>query len=96
MADLIVTSIAVDEAARQLGTIKDDLENSDQNRSDWKNIFGHPIVNDAVYDFIDDWWVKREKLLDNIDDLHKKMEKAAETWADAELQLTDALQGEDG
>lgn len=94
-ADLVVTSAAVNEAAEQLKIIKDDLENSDDNRSEWKNLFGHPVVNRAVSDFIDDWWVKREKLLDNIEDLQKKMEQAAQTWDDAERQLSDAFTSED-
>jgi hypothetical protein len=38
-------------------------------------------------DFVDDWWVKREKLTTNLSDLQKKMEQAAEQWNNLEIEL---------
>lgn len=94
MVDLIVTSIAVDEAARQLKLIHDELENAEDARRDRDDIWGHEVVRIAMRDFVHDWTVKREQLMGNIEDLQKKTEQAAETWGDAEVQLTNALKPE--
>jgi flagellar biosynthesis chaperone FliJ len=94
MADLIVTSIAVDDAAAQLKLIKDEFENASKNRDDREEIWGHDGVKGAMADFISDWWVKREKLTDNIKDLESKMSKAAETWNETEISLAESLEPE--
>ncbi|MFD6447757.1 hypothetical protein ACFWEJ_21825 [Promicromonospora sp. NPDC060204] len=93
MADLVVTSVAVDDAAVQLKSILDELENMSELWQDG-DIWGHRTLEGAMDDFIDSWWVKREKLQDNIKDLQGKMEKAAETWGETEIQLAKSLEGE--
>lgn len=95
MADLVVTSIAVDEAATQLKSILDELENMDA-MWDGGDIFGHKTVAGAMDDFIDSWWVKREKLQENLKDLQSKMEKAAETWNNTEIELEKSLTPDEG
>jgi len=95
MADLVVTSVAVDEAAEQLKSILNELENM---KDLWEDgaIWGHRTVKDAMGDFVESWWVKREKLQDNIKDLQGKMETAAETWNDTEIQLEKSLTPDEG
>jgi len=96
LPDLIVTSIAVDDAARQLTVIVDDFKNAETNRDQRRSHWGHPAVEAAMEDFVDDWWVKRAKLVENLGDLQLKMQKAAETWGEAEVQLTASLKPEEG
>lgn len=86
MADLVVTSVAVDEAADQLAAIVDEFKNMDKL---WEGgaVWGHDTVKSAMEDFIDKWWVKREKLTTNLSDLQKKMEQAAEQWNNLEIEL---------
>ncbi len=93
MADLVVTSVAVDDAATQLKSILDELENMS---AMWEGgeIWGHRTVKGAMHDFIESWWVKREKLQDNLGDLQEKMEQAAETWNNTEIELTKSLEAE--
>ncbi len=96
MVDLVVTSIAVDEAARQLKRIQDEFESADRNKEDRQDIWGHQSVQDAMSDFVSDWWVKRAKLLENIKDLQSKTQKAAETWGDTEIELVKSLAPKEG
>ncbi len=90
MADLVVTSVAVDEAAEQLKSVLNELENMKELWDDG-DIWGHKTVKGAMGDFVDSWWVKREKLQDNLKDLQGKMEQAAETWDEAETELEKSL-----
>ncbi|MEV0890046.1 MULTISPECIES: hypothetical protein [unclassified Promicromonospora] len=90
MADLVVTSIAVDEAAEQLKSVLHELENMKELWDDG-DLWGHRTVKNAMGDFVDSWWVKREKLQENLKDLQDKMEKAAETWNDTEIELEKSL-----
>lgn len=86
MADLIVTKAVLVDAAKDLKAINDELKNMD---AKWQggDIWGHHVVGRAMNDFIDDWWVKREKLQVNLDDLTKKMDDAAATWQDTDGEL---------
>ncbi|GAA2224162.1 hypothetical protein GCM10010413_17320 [Promicromonospora sukumoe] len=90
MADLVVTSVAVDDAAEQLKSVLNELENMKELWDDG-DIWGHKTVKNAMGDFVDSWWVKREKLQDNLKDLQGKMETAAETWNDTEIELEKSL-----
>jgi flagellar biosynthesis chaperone FliJ len=93
MSDLIVTSEVIDEGAKQLKSILDELEHMD---AMWAggDIWGHKTVAGAMDDFIDSWWVKREKLQDALKDLQEKMEQSAETWNNTETELENSLKPE--
>jgi flagellar biosynthesis chaperone FliJ len=95
MADLVVTSVAVDDAATQLKSIVDELENMKELWDDG-DIWGHKTVKNAMGDFVESWWVKREKLQENLKDLQEKMETAAETWNDTEIELEKSLTPQEG
>jgi flagellar biosynthesis chaperone FliJ len=86
MADLVVTKAVLEDSARDLKAISDEFKNMSK-RWDNGNIWGHDVVKNAMDDFIDDWWVKREKLQVQLDNLTKKMDEAAKTWTDTEDQL---------
>jgi flagellar biosynthesis chaperone FliJ len=86
MADLVVTKAVLEDSAKDLKAISDEFKNMSKL---WDNgtIWGHDVVKSAMDDFIDDWWVKREKLQVQLDNLTKKMDEAAKTWTDTEEQL---------
>lgn len=86
MADLVVTKAVLEDSAKDLKAISDEFKNMSK-RWDNGTIWGHDVVKSAMDDFIDDWWVKREKLQVQLDNLTKKMDEAAKTWTDAEDQL---------
>lgn len=74
------------DAAKDLKAINDEFKNMSK-LWDNGNVWGHEVVKSAMDDFIDDWWVKREKLQVQLDNLTKKMDEAAQTWTDTEDQL---------
>lgn len=86
MADLVVTSIALDDAEQQLAAIVDEFKNMGKLWDDGA-VWGHDTVKSAMNDFVDDWWVKREKLTTNLSDLQKKMKQASEQWNGLEVDL---------
>lgn len=86
MSDLVVTSIALDDAAAQLSAIVDEFKDMGKTWEDG-TVWGHDTVKGAMDAFIDDWWVKREKLTSNLGDLQKKMTQAAEQWNTLEVDL---------
>ncbi|MFD6142904.1 hypothetical protein [Promicromonospora sp. NPDC060271] len=86
MADLVVTKAVLEDSAKDLKAISDEFKNMSK-RWDNGTIWGHDVVKNAMDDFIDDWWVKREKLQVQLDNLTKKMDEAAKTWTDTEDQL---------
>ena len=86
MADLVVTSIALDDAERELAAIVDEFKNMGKLWDDGA-VWGHGTVKSAMNGFVDDWWVKREKLTTNLSDLQQKMKQAAEQWNGLEVDL---------
>ena len=86
MADLVVTKEVLVDSAKDLKSISDEFKNMSK-RWDNGTIWGHEVVKNAMDDFIDDWWVKREKLQVQLDNLTKKLDEAAKTWTDTEDQL---------
>ncbi|WP_129789427.1 hypothetical protein [Promicromonospora panici] len=86
MSDLVVTSIALDDAEKQLAAIVDEFKGMDKLWGDG-TLWGHDAVKSAMDDFIDSWWVKREKLTTNLSDLQKKMKQASEQWNNLEVEL---------
>ena len=93
MADLNVTSEVIDEGAKQLKTVIEELKHMDA-MWDGGDIWGHKTVDGAMDDFISSWWVKREKLTGNLEDLQEKMEQSAETWNNTETELDNSLKPE--
>lgn len=94
MADVVVTALTSEQAAAQLKLIVDEFGNMKKTWDDG-NVWGHPTLRDAMNDFVDDWWVKRAKLLEQLGDLQKKMEQMNKTWDDLEVELTKSLTPED-
>lgn len=90
MADLVVTSVALDDAEKQLSAIVDEFKNMDKLWDDGA-VWGHDTVKGAMNEFIDKWWVKREKLTTNLSDLQKKMKQAAEQWNGLEVDLASSF-----
>lgn len=87
MSDLVVTKEVLEDSARDLKAINAEFKNMSK-LWDGGAVWGHDVVKRAMDDFIDDWWVKREKLQVQLDNLTKKMDEAAKTWTDTEDQLT--------
>ena len=93
MADVIVTSEALEDGAKEIKSIVHEFENM---RELWDDgdIWGHSTVKGAMGDFVEKWWVKRAKLQEHLEDLQSKMESSAETWNDAESELEKSLESD--
>jgi flagellar biosynthesis chaperone FliJ len=87
MSDLVVTKEVLEDSARDLKAINDEFKNMSKLWDDGA-VWGHEVLKKAMDDFIDDWWVKREKLQEQLTNLTKKMDEAAKTWTDTEDQLS--------
>lgn len=90
MADLVVTKEVLEDSAKDLKAINDEFKNMSK-LWDEGTIWGHDVLKQAMDDFIDDWWVKREKLQEQLDNLTKKMDEAAKTWTDTEDELASSF-----
>lgn len=90
MSDLVVTKEVLEDSAKDLKAINDEFKNMSKLWDDGA-VWGHEVLKKAMDDFIDDWWVKREKLQVQLDNLTKKMDEAAKTWTDTEDQLASSF-----
>jgi flagellar biosynthesis chaperone FliJ len=90
MPDVVVTKEVLEDAARDLKDINDEFKNMS---AMWEggDIWGHDTVKKAMDSFIDNWWVKREKLQVQLDDLTKKMDQAKEAWNETEDALASSF-----
>ncbi|RPF20863.1 hypothetical protein [Myceligenerans xiligouense] len=90
MADVIVTKEVLEDAATDLKNINDEFKNMS---AMWEggDIWGHDTVKGAMNSFIDNWWVKREKLQVQLDDLTKKLDQAKEAWNETEDALASSF-----
>lgn len=90
MADVVVTKQVLEDAATDLKNINDEFKNMS---AMWEggDIWGHDTVKNAMNEFIDNWWVKREKLQVQLDDLTKKMEQSRDAWNQAEDDLASSF-----
>ncbi|MFI6428237.1 MULTISPECIES: hypothetical protein [unclassified Promicromonospora] len=91
MADVIVTKEVLEDSAKDLKAINDEFKNMSK-LWDEGTVWGDDVLKKAMDDFIDDWWVKREKLQQQLDNLTKKMDEAAKTWTDTEDQLASVFE----
>jgi uncharacterized protein YukE len=90
MPDVVVTKEVLEDAARDLKDINDEFKNMS---AMWEggDIWGHDTVKKAMDSFIDNWWVKREKLQVQLDDLTKKLDQAKEAWNETEDALASSF-----
>jgi flagellar biosynthesis chaperone FliJ len=90
MPDVVVTKEVLEDAARDLKDINDEFKNMS---AMWEggDIWGHDTVKKAMDSFIDNWWVKREKLQVQLDDLTKKLDQAKEAWDETEDALASSF-----
>lgn len=91
MADLVIKTESTEVAAKQLGLIVDELKDMGQTWDDGR-VWGDDVLKQAMQDFVDDWWVKREQLTDTLSDLQQKLQKIGDQYDDLELKLTDSLE----
>ncbi|TFD85856.1 hypothetical protein E3T61_17175 [Cryobacterium lactosi] len=91
MANLIVTSAALDDSAEKLSSIKTEFDGADRRATTDADVWGASPVEAAMEKFGTDWSIHRGHISTAIGDLHKKLEDMSTAWNNTEQGLSDSL-----
>jgi hypothetical protein len=95
MVDLIVDA-SLDDTNRDLKAILDEFENAGKDAKDDKGIWGQSDVASAMDAFANNWYVHRQAIQSRLSKLSNDVDKSCSTWSDADKQLADSLQTDNG
>jgi hypothetical protein len=95
MVDLIVNA-SLDDTNRDLKAILDEFKNCQKNAKEDKGIWGQSDVASAMNSFANNWYVHRDAIQSRLSKLSDRVDKACSTWSDADKQLADSLQVNNG
>jgi hypothetical protein len=93
--DLIVDA-SLDDTNRDLKAIHDEFNNAQKNADENSGIWGQADLASAMNQFANDWYVHRDAINDRLGKLSDRVDKACSTWNDADKQLAESLQTDDG
>lgn len=91
MANLIVTSAALEDSAAKLAAIKTEFDQADGRDDEDAEVWGASPVAAAMQRFGQDWSIHRGHISVSIGDLHKKLADMALAWNDTEQSLSESL-----
>ncbi|MFL6110697.1 MAG: hypothetical protein ACJ786_05025 [Catenulispora sp.] len=93
MADHIKIDIQLlSDMGTQLGTLRDEFNNSTQIVDGFGGDMGSGDVAGALHDFASDWDTKRKDLIGSLDKLAQGAAGAAKTWDGVDKHLATALE----
>lgn len=91
MADLVVTSAALEESKAKLTAVKEEFDNSGDRVRDNADVWGQRDVANAMHEFVENWKIHRGKISSAVGDLEKKLQDAIDAWNDTEEHLASSL-----
>ena len=91
MADLIVDA-TLDDTNRDLKAIHEEFSTTKENTERNARIWGQQDLVDAMTEFVNNWYVHRDKLNQKLGKLSERVDQSCAAWGDAEKQLTASLQ----
>jgi len=94
MADLIVDA-TLDDTNRDLKAIHEEFSRTKENTERNARIWGQQDLVDAMTEFVNNWYVHRDKLNQKLGKLSERVDQACSAWGEAEKQLTASLHVED-
>ena len=94
MADLIVDA-TLDDTNRDLKAIHDEFTSTKENTERNARIWGQQDLVAAMTEFVNNWYVHRDKLTQKLGKLSERVDQSCAAWGEAEKQLTASLQVED-
>ncbi len=91
MPDLIVDA-TLDDTNAHLKAIHDEFAHAKDHAKEDGWIWGQWDIGHAMTEFVQNWWVHREKIDKRLEELSKKVDDCCTTWADADKQLVENLE----
>jgi hypothetical protein len=93
--DLIVDA-SLDDINRDLKAIHDEFTNAKHSAEENNGIWGQRDLSQAMDAFANNWYVHRDAINERLGKLSERVDQACNTWNDADKQLTQSLETEDG
>lgn len=92
MADRLSVDVAgLSAAATSMRTVADGLDATHGDARQGESVVGSSDLADALHDFEDHWDDGRGRIKDNIEGMTKALDDSHKAYADADVQLRDAL-----
>lgn len=90
-SDLIVDA-TLDDTNRDLKAIHEEFSNAKDNAQENSRIWGQADVASAMHEFVNNWYVHRDKMNERLGGLSKRVDESCIAWSDADKQLADSLE----
>lgn len=94
MADLVVDE-TLDSTNRDLKTIHEEFTKAKDRADSTNRIWGQADLTWAMGEFVNNWYVHRDKITKRLEKLSERVDQACQTWSDADKQLADAVRVEE-
>ena len=95
MAEDLVVDETLDSTNRDLKTIHEEFTKAKDRADSTNRIWGQADLTWAMGEFVNNWYVHRDKITKRLGDLSVKVDQACAAWTDTEKQLSQSLQVED-
>lgn len=92
MASDLIVDATLDDTNRDLKSIRDAFTQAKDNANQNERIWGQSDLTHAMKEFVDNWYVHRDKILGRLGKLSDRVDAACATWADADKQLAESLE----
>ncbi|RWZ68181.1 hypothetical protein ELQ92_02795 [Labedella populi] len=92
MADHLVVDETLDDTNRDLKTIHQEFSLAKDRADQTNRIWGQDDLTWAMGEFVNNWYVHRDKINERLGKLSERVDQACQTWTDAEKQLADSIQ----
>jgi archaellum component FlaC len=87
---LVADYSLLESSKKNLRDIKRSLNGIEKHRDDIHDIWGHEKIADKMDEFVDNWDNYRRELLENVEDLGKRVEAALQSFQKLDLDLKNA------
>jgi hypothetical protein len=91
MAGDLVVDETLDSTNRDLKTIHQEFSQAKDRADKTNRIWGQADLTWAMGEFVNNWYVHRDKINGRLGKLSERVDAACNTWTEADKQLADAL-----
>lgn len=92
MASDLIVDATLDDTNRDLKAIREEFSTAKENADRNSGIWGQSDLASAMNEFVDNWFVHRDKINDRLGKLSERVDQACAAWGEAEKQLASSLQ----
>ncbi|PJI94980.1 hypothetical protein [Luteimicrobium subarcticum] len=90
--DLSIDMHALRELAKDLKTIGDEFQGTDERADEAASATGDAGLHDTVHDFSAAWRIKRDEMTENVDKLQGILQQIVDTFTEVDADLAKALE----